>query len=67
MRREFDLSGQRGFLFLCQSFSLRVRFRAQEAGFHCSESKAVPCTAATTGTRKIFSVLMTLLNSVFAM
>jgi Cupin len=36
-------------------------------GSHRSENKALPCTAATTETRKIVSVSMPVLNSIFAM
>src|SRR6266404_3419822 len=36
-------------------------------GIHRSENKALPCTAATTEARKIVSVSMLGLNSIFAM
>jgi hypothetical protein len=35
-------------------------------GFHRSENKALPCIAATAETRKIVSVSMAVLNSIFA-
>jgi len=67
MAGEFDWSGQ--ILFFCVTpLSLLVPFRGREPpGFHRSEYKALPCTSATTETRKIVSVSMPVLNSIFAM
>jgi len=41
--------------------------RQAPPGLHCCENKVLSCTAATTGTRNIFSVSMSVFNSVFAM
>ncbi len=52
-------------LFCVTPLSLRVPFRGRgPLGFHRSENKALPCTAATTETRKIVSVSMPVLNSI---